>query len=211
MTLPPAPLFGSLAYQLGPRSFKSWRWRLTTWRLFTPRQKKGQLISVHLKGALVATIRSASDEGTRQECRNIGSMKCNFSVTFIKSLNQSSIKPCLIKKFSKVLLSKFYWMRKTVIFDEKVKVETHIKIIFPIRFKRSRCTYSGHKIYLWHLKTCFSYGHLSHYFKTFVNCNFWLVLFTSLPAYFIARDLSYNQLQFLPRGLLSNNVNLTGL
>ena len=29
-------------------------------------------------------------------CRNFGSMNCNFSVTFIKSLNQSSIKPCLI-------------------------------------------------------------------------------------------------------------------
>ena len=28
--------------------------------------------------------------------RNFGSMNCNFSVTFIKSLNQSSIKPCLI-------------------------------------------------------------------------------------------------------------------
>ena len=111
MTLPPAPLFGSLAYQLGLRSFKSWRWRLTTWRLFTPRQKKGQLISVHLKGALVATIRSASDEGTRQECRNIGSMKCNFSVTFIKSLNQSSIKPCLIKN----------WMRNTVISMKRSK------------------------------------------------------------------------------------------
>ena len=35
-------------------------------------------------------------EGTRQECRNVGSMNCNFSVAFIKSLNQSSIKPCLI-------------------------------------------------------------------------------------------------------------------
>ena len=35
------------------------------------------------------------DEGTRQGCRNLGSMNCNFSVTFIKSLNQSSVKPCL--------------------------------------------------------------------------------------------------------------------
>ena len=34
-------------------------------------------------------------EGTRQVCRNVGPMNCNFSVTFIKSLNQSSIKPCL--------------------------------------------------------------------------------------------------------------------
>ena len=36
------------------------------------------------------------DEGTRQERRNVGSMNCNFSVIFIKSLNQSGIKPCLI-------------------------------------------------------------------------------------------------------------------
>ena len=34
------------------------------------------------------------DEGTRLECQNDESMNCNFSVTFIKSLNQSSIKPC---------------------------------------------------------------------------------------------------------------------
>ena len=35
-------------------------------------------------------------EGTGQECRNVGSMNCNLSITIIKSLNQSSIKPCLI-------------------------------------------------------------------------------------------------------------------
>ena len=35
------------------------------------------------------------DEGIRQGCRNLGSMNCNFSVTFIKSLNQSSVKPSL--------------------------------------------------------------------------------------------------------------------
>ena len=39
---------------------------------------------------------SCLDEGTRQECRNVGSMNCYFSVTFIKSLNLSSIKPCTI-------------------------------------------------------------------------------------------------------------------
>ena len=33
-------------------------------------------------------------EDTRQEGRNVGSMNFNFSVTFIKSLNQSNIKPC---------------------------------------------------------------------------------------------------------------------
>ena len=37
-----------------------------------------------------------SHDGTKQECRNIGSMNCNFSVTLTKSLHQSSIKPCLI-------------------------------------------------------------------------------------------------------------------
>ena len=35
----------------------------------------------------------------RQECRNVGSMNCNFSVTFIKSFNQRSIKPCLWEIF----------------------------------------------------------------------------------------------------------------
>ena len=39
---------------------------------------------------------SCLDEGTRQECRNVGSMNCNFLVTFIKSLNLSNIKPCTI-------------------------------------------------------------------------------------------------------------------
>ena len=33
------------------------------------------------------------NEGTRQECRNAGSMNCNFFGSFIKSVNQSSIKP----------------------------------------------------------------------------------------------------------------------
>ena len=56
--LPPAALFGSLAYQLCPRSVKSWWWRLTAWRIFTPPQKKGQLISKRVKGPLCAKIRS---------------------------------------------------------------------------------------------------------------------------------------------------------
>ena len=38
----------------------------------------------------------ARNEGTRQKCRNVGSMNCNFSIAIIKSLNRSSIKPCLI-------------------------------------------------------------------------------------------------------------------
>ena len=48
----------------------------------------------------VSTLLSSAfitpDEDTGQECRNVESMNCNFSVTFIKSLNQSSITPCLI-------------------------------------------------------------------------------------------------------------------
>ena len=41
-----------------PTLLNSWWWRLTTWRLFTLRQKKGQLISKRIKGALAAAIRS---------------------------------------------------------------------------------------------------------------------------------------------------------
>ena len=47
----------------------------------------------------ISTLLSSAftlDEGTRQECRNVGSTNCNFSVTFIKPLNQSIIKLCLI-------------------------------------------------------------------------------------------------------------------
>ena len=79
--LPPEPLFGSLAYQLCPRSLKSWWWRLTAWRIFTPPQKKGLLISERVKEPLCTKIRSPL-KGTREECWNVGSMNCNFSVTF---------------------------------------------------------------------------------------------------------------------------------
>ena len=57
----------------------------------------GLLLDAYLhriKGPLVAAFRSPLSEGTRQEFRNVGSMNCNFSVIFIKFLNQSSIKPC---------------------------------------------------------------------------------------------------------------------
>ena len=42
--------------------------------------RKMQLISDRIKGVgpLVAAFRSPPDEGTRQECRNVGSMNCNF-------------------------------------------------------------------------------------------------------------------------------------
>ena len=88
LTLPPAPLFGSLTYQLHPRSLKSWWWRLSTWGLFTPRQEKGQLICEHIKWPLVTTIRLLMKAQDRT-VGNFGFMNCNFSVTFIKSLNQS--------------------------------------------------------------------------------------------------------------------------
>ena len=48
----------------------------------------------------------ARNEGTRQKCRNVGSMNCNFLITIIKSLNQKNIKPCLIIMFVSV---KCYW------------------------------------------------------------------------------------------------------
>ena len=83
-------------YSLVPSSqFKLWWWWLTSWHLFTPCQKKGQLISERIKGPLVAAFRSPLMKAL-DRCWNIGSMNCNFSVTFIKSLNQSSIKPFLI-------------------------------------------------------------------------------------------------------------------
>ena len=101
------------ASQLRPCSFQSWRWRLTTWGLFTPRQKKGQRISEHIKGPLVAVITSP----------------------LMKALDRSVHQTVSDLKFSKVLLNKLCWTRNTVIFDGKLKVETYIKIIFPIRFK----------------------------------------------------------------------------
>ena len=64
--------------------------------IYTSSEKR-QLISERIKGPLVAAFRSPRpDEGTRQECRNVEFMNRNFSVTFIKSLNQSNIKPCLM-------------------------------------------------------------------------------------------------------------------
>ena len=59
-------------------------------------RKKGQLISEHIKGPLVALFRSPKIKVLDSSVEKFGSMNCNFSVTFIKSLNQSSIKPCLI-------------------------------------------------------------------------------------------------------------------
>ena len=76
-------------------------------------RKKGQRISEHIKGPLAAVITSPP----------------------MKALDRSVHQTVSDLKFSKVLLNKFCWTRNTVIFDGKVKVETYIKIIFPIRLK----------------------------------------------------------------------------
>ena len=47
------------------------------------------------KGPLVAVFRSPLMKVLDNSDLNVSSMNCNFSVTLIKSLNQSSIKPCL--------------------------------------------------------------------------------------------------------------------
>ena len=53
-------------------SFKSWWWRLTSWRPFTPRQKKVQLISKRIKRALVAAFRSPLMEALDSSVETLG-------------------------------------------------------------------------------------------------------------------------------------------
>ena len=60
------------------------------------------LSSVFIRGGNSSSGVEARNEGTRQKCRNVGSMNCNFLITIIKSLNQNSIKPCLIIMFVSV-------------------------------------------------------------------------------------------------------------
>ena len=69
---------------------------LLIYPLFTPRQKKRQLISDHLKGPLVAAFRSPLMKALYWGVETLGLWIVTFSVTFIKSVNQSSIKPCLV-------------------------------------------------------------------------------------------------------------------
>ena len=64
------------------------------------------LSSVFIRGGNSSSGVEARNEGTREKCRNVGSMNCNFLITIIKSLNQNSIKPCLIIMFVSV---KCYW------------------------------------------------------------------------------------------------------
>ena len=96
--LPPAALFGSLAYQLCPRSVKSWWWRLTAWRIFTPPQKKGQLISKRVKGPLCAKIRSPLIKTLDRSVQTVGLwtvtsrlLSVHFTVTCLvaKPLNRT--------------------------------------------------------------------------------------------------------------------------
>ena len=58
-----------------------------------------QKVTTHrhnVSNLLSSVLIRGDEEGTKQECRNVGFMNCNFSVTFIKSLNQSDTKPCLV-------------------------------------------------------------------------------------------------------------------
>ena len=89
MALPPALLFGGLAYKLRPRSFKSWRWRFASWRLFTPRQKKGRLLVIIIQGPLVVAFRSSLMKALDRSVETLGLWIVISSVTFIKSINSA--------------------------------------------------------------------------------------------------------------------------
>ena len=76
-------------------SFKSWQWWFASWCLFTPPQKKRPLIGDHIKGPLVAVFRSPLMKALNRSVETLGLWIVTSSVTLIKSVNQSSIKPCL--------------------------------------------------------------------------------------------------------------------
>ena len=59
--------------------------------------KKRQLISDRLKGPLVAAFRSPLMKALERSVETLSLWIVTSSVTFIKSVNQSSIKPCLSK------------------------------------------------------------------------------------------------------------------
>ena len=61
--------------------------------IFTSSEKR-QLISDRTKGPLVATFRSPLMKALDGSVETLGLRILTSSVTFIKSLNQSSIKPC---------------------------------------------------------------------------------------------------------------------
>ena len=54
------------------------------------------LISDHIKGPIVAAFRSSLMKALDRSVKMLGLWVVTSSVTFIKSVNQSSIKPCLI-------------------------------------------------------------------------------------------------------------------
>ena len=59
-------------------------------------RKKRQLISDHIKGPLLAAFRSPLMKALDRSVETLGLWIVTSSVTFVKSVNQSGIKPCLI-------------------------------------------------------------------------------------------------------------------
>ena len=117
--LPPAPLFESLAYQLCPRSVKSWWWRLTAWRIFTPPQKKEQLISERVKGPLCAKIRSPLIKALDRSVETVDLwivtsrlLSVHFTVMCLvaKPLNRSEAEDDLVMIKKTMLLLKCKWL-----------------------------------------------------------------------------------------------------
>ena len=89
--------------------FKSCRRWLASWRLFTLRQKKKrQLIWDHIKGPLVAAFSSPLVKAPDRSVETLGLWIVTSWVTFIKSVNQSSIKPCLIVQLVAVWTSIYF-------------------------------------------------------------------------------------------------------
>ena len=65
--------------------------------IYTSSEKR-PLISDHIKGPLVATFRSPLMKALDRSVETLGLWIVTSSVTFIKSVNQSGIKPCLKRK-----------------------------------------------------------------------------------------------------------------
>ena len=153
-------------------------------------------VTIHrpnLSTLLPSAFIRGDDEDIRQECWNVGSMNCNFSVTFIKSLNQSSIKPCLsvhlvalwtLKQISFSLLPKippgrqagdFLTCRISNVRLSYLATQTRGDEIIHFRFKGDTTNPSFCFIYL-------------------ANCNFSFSFPTSgLGLSAILRSLDYNQ------------------
>ena len=72
--------------------------------------EKRQLISDHTKGPLVAAFRSPLMKAQDRSVETLGLWIVTSSVTFSKSVNQSSIKPCLIVHLV-ALWTFIYYMR----------------------------------------------------------------------------------------------------